>query len=107
MLVFGKAKIMNIDAAEQFWNWFQEHEMEIIDGINNHNYDFIWEVDEMLTPVFPYFKKELEFQIGYNDGVGEFFFFHFGNKALKRDAEKLAELMPEKISGRWNIILEK
>jgi hypothetical protein len=57
--------------------------------------------------VFPYFKKELEFQLGYNDGVGEFFFFHFDKKELSRDAETLGRMMPPALAKNRNFILEK
>ena len=57
--------------------------------------------------MFPYFKKELEFQLGFNEGKGEFFFFHFGNKHLMRDGQAWAELMPADLKARWTVILEK
>ena len=50
---------------------------------------------------------ELEFQLGFNEGKGEFFFFHFGNKHLMRDGQAWAELMPADLKARWTVILEK
>lgn len=100
-------KVMNEEAAKSFWKWFVEKEAWIIGCIANHDSAFIWAMDEKLRPVFPYFKKELEFQLGYNNGVGEFFFFHFGKKELARDAESLGKMMPPELSQRWKLILEK
>ena len=100
-------KVMNEEAAKSFWTWFAEKEAWIIGCIANHDSAFIWAMDEKLRPVFPYFKKELEFQLGYNNGVGEFFFFHFGKKELARDAEALGKMMPPELSQRWKLILEK
>ena len=100
-------KCMNEEAAKSFWKWFEEQEKWIINCIAAHNSDFIWAIDERLKKVFPYFKKELEFQLGYNEGKGEFFFFHFGNKNLVKDAEALAKMMPSTISDHWTFIAEE
>lgn len=98
---------MDEDAAKSFWLWFAENEEWIIDCISNHDSAFVWAIDERLKPVFPYFKGELEFQLGYNDGVGEFFFLHFGKKELVRDGETLGRLMPMETAQRWRFILDK
>ncbi|MDO4453309.1 MAG: hypothetical protein Q4B90_02320 [Eubacteriales bacterium] len=100
-------KEMDLTAAKQFWKWFDENEQWIIENIKTNGMDVVWAVDAQIKPVFPYFRKELEFQLGYNDGVGEFFFFHFGNRNLISDAEKLKELMPESLREHWKFILEK
>ena len=104
--LFAK-KTMNEDAAKSFWVWFEEKEEWIINCLANHNHAFIWAIDERLKPVFPYFKGELEFQLGYNNSVGEFFFFHFGKKDLARDGEALGKMMPTEIAKNWKLILEK
>ena len=104
--LFAK-KVMNEEAAKSFWKWFVEKEEWIISCISNHDSTFIWAIDEKLKPVFPYFKGELEFQLGYNNSVGEFFFFHFGNKDLARDGEALGRMMPPEIANKWKLILEK
>lgn len=104
--LFSK-KAMNEAAAKSFWAWFEEQEAWIINCISNHDSAFVWAIDERLKPVFPYFKGELEFQLGYNNEVGEFFFFHFGKKELVRDAQILGNMMPATISNKWNFILEK
>ena len=98
---------MNDDAAKSFWAWFVEKEEWIINCISNHDSAFVWAIDEGLKPVFPYFKGELEFQLGYNDGVGEFFFFHLGKKELVRDGETLGKMMPIEIAKNWKFILEE
>ncbi len=102
-----KKKEMNTTAANQFWKWFVENEQWIIDNIHTNGMDVVWAVDARIKPVFPYFKKELEFELGYNNGVGEFFFFHFGNRKLISDAQKLKELMPESLRRNWMFIAEK
>lgn len=107
MFAFWAKKEMNTDAAKSFWIWFEENEKWIIDCIVKHDSDFVWAIDERLKPVFPYFNGELEFQLGYNDGVGEFFFFHFGKKELIRDAKLLEKLMPSAIADNWKFICEK
>ena len=104
--IFAK-KVMNEDAAKHFWVWFEENEAWIIDCISKSDAAFIWAIDEQLKPVFPYFKQELEFLLGYNNGVGEFFFYHFGKKELIRDGEILGKMMPATLSDRWQLILEE
>lgn len=100
-------KFMNQEAAKCFWEWFAEKEEWIINCLSNHDSAFVWAIDERLKPVFPYFKGELEFQLGYNDGIGEFFFFHFGKKELIRDGETLGKMMPHELAKRWKLILEE
>ena len=107
MLGLFTKKVMNEEAAKSFWEWFAEKEEWIINCISNHDSAFVWAIDEKLKPVFPYFKGELEFQLGYNNGVGEFFFFHFGKKDLARDGEALGKMMPPEIAKNWKLILEK
>ena len=107
MFYFFARKIMNEEAAKSFWVWFTENEEWVINCIANHDSAFVWAIDERLKPVFPYFKGELEFQLGYSDGVGEFFFFHFGKKELVRDGETLGKLMTTEIAKRWQFILDK
>ena len=104
--LFSK-KQMNEAAAKSFWEWFEQQEAWIIQCISNHDSAFVWAIDERLKPVFPYFKGELEFQLGYNNGVGEFFFFHFGNKNLQKDADTFAKMMPKSLSDRWTFIAEQ
>ena len=95
-------------AAEAFWAWFAEKEEWITATLGTPNgSDVVWAIDAQIKPVFPYFKKELEFQLGFNEGKGEFFFFHFGNKHLMRDGQAWAELMPADLKARWTVILEK
>ena len=104
--LFAK-KTMNEDAAKFFWTWFEENEEWVINCIANHDSAFVWAIDERLKPAFPYFKGELEFQLGYNNEVGEFFFFHLGKKELARDGAVLGKMMPEGIAKKWHFILEK
>lgn len=104
--LFNK-KEMDTEAANRFWNWFVENEDWIISNINTNGMDVVWAVDEQIKPVFPYWKKELEFQLGFNNGEGEFFFFHFGNKILMNDSVVFKNMMPKKLLERWVFITEK
>lgn len=103
---FFSVKEMDLTAAEAFWEWFKENELWIIEKYKTDAMTLVDVIDEKLKPVFPYFKRELEFQLGYNDGVGEFFFFFLHNKNLKRDGAVLGEMMPEELKKNWNYILE-
>ena len=110
MFGFFAKKEMNEAAAKAFWEWFSQKEEWIIASINSkdsNSSDVIWAIDAQIKPVFPYRKRELEFLLGFNDGKGEFFFYHFGDRNLKRDAAKLANMMPADIAGRWSFIAEK
>ena len=99
-------KEMNVEAAKAFWSWFADNKEWIIANIKTNGMQVVLAVDAQLKPVFPYFKKELEFQMGYNNGVGEFFFFHLGNKYLMRDGETLGNMMPEELKENWKFIIE-
>lgn len=99
-------KEMDLTAAKTFWDWFKENEQWIIEKYKTDGMELVDIVDEKLKPVFPYFRRELEFQLGYNDGVGEIFFFHLHNKNLKRDGITLGEMMPEELKNNWTYILE-
>lgn len=105
-MLFSKKEI-NIAEAEKFWQWFAEKEQWIIENIKTNGMDVVWAIDEQIKPVFPYFKKELEFQLGYNEGKGDFFFFHFGNRHLIADSQKLKQMMPDTLAERWTFIAEK
>ncbi|MBQ8287471.1 MAG: hypothetical protein IJX76_01720 [Clostridia bacterium] len=104
--LFGK-KAMDVSAAQAFWDWFVQKEDWIKETINTDGMRVVWALDAQLKPVFPYFKGEIEFQFGYNDGVGEFFFFHMGDKNLLRDGKTLGELMPDALRAHWIFILEE
>ncbi len=100
------AREMNTEAAREFWSWFEDREKWIIAKLEVSDASFVDAIDEKLKPVFPYFRRELEFQLGYNDGIGEFFFFHFGDARLQSDAEELGKQMPDSLKGRWQFICE-
>jgi len=104
--LFAK-KNMDEQAAKEFWGWFVENEEWIINCIANHDSAFIWAIDERLQPVFPYFKGELEFLLGHNNGKGEFIFNHLGKKDLIRDGQRLGELMPLELAEKWQFTMEK
>lgn len=102
-MFFGK-KECDLQEAEKFWNWFEESELWIKDNLKTHGLAVVEAVDERLKPVFPYWNKELEFQLGYNEGKGEIFFFHFNNRNLVRDAKILGSLMPQTLKNSWKFI---
>ncbi len=104
--LFAK-KELDINAAKSFWAWFENHEQWILSNLKTNGGAVVWAIDAQIKPVFPYCKRELEFQLGFNQGKGEFFFFHFGNKNLRRDADVLASLMPKDLAERWTFIAEK
>ncbi len=104
--LFGKKEMDKI-AAKNFWVWFVENEEWIVGNIKTNGMEVVDMVDAEMKPIFPYYKKELEFQIGFHEGKGEFFIFYMGNKNLKRDAEILKGMMPAKLSERWTFVIEK
>lgn len=111
MFVFQK-KEMDIAAAQAFWSWFEQKEPWIVQNINASDpladsMGVIMTADKVLKPVFPYFRRELEFQMGFNDGKGEFLFFHMGNRNLIRDGETLGKLMPRTLRQNWTFLLER
>ena len=99
-------KKMNVKATEEFWAWFADNEEWIISTYKTDGMKVVMAVDERIKPIFPYFKKELEFQLGFNDGKGEFFFFHLGNKNLIKDGKALGEMMPHQLQQRWSYFIE-
>ncbi len=101
-------KKLNVEAAKKFWVWFEENEEWIIANFKSTPMDVLNAIYAVLDPVFPYKKKNgLEFQFGFHDGRGEFEFFHARQRALKRDAEILRDMMPEKIAARWSFVIDK
>ncbi len=110
--MFFLKKKPDIQAMESFWKWFQVNQDWVIKNTQQDTRDvsieeYINAIDQRLTPCFPYFPaSEIQFQLGYNDGAGEFFFFDLGNKNLNRDAILLAEMMPADIQKNWKFIIE-
>lgn len=106
MGLFSKKEIDNA-AAEAFWTWFADDEERIIEALGRYDMDIVREIDGHLAPVFPYYKEELEFQLGFSDGMGEFIFFHLGDKHLRCDSKLLAGLMPPSLRERWRFTNEE
>ncbi len=104
--MFFQKKIADTAAMNAFWSWFSENEGWIIENIKTNGMLVVSRIDQVLTPVFPYFKKEIEFQLGFNNGKGEFFFFDLNNKYLRRDGLLLGEKMPEGLRQNWQFIVE-
>ena len=104
--LFNKKQI-NIDAAKKFWEWFLQEENWIITNIKIKPIEVINAIDQNLKPIFPYFKKELEFEFGINSQKKKFFLYHFNNKQLIKDTIIFKNMMPDVLKDRWVMILEK
>ncbi len=110
--MFFQKKEMDRQAAMAFWNWFVENEEWIIlQSKNSETAKLIAAIDAELTKVFPYARnEEIQFLVGANHGIGtsginEFFFFHCGKRALKRDGEVLKSMKPDSLN--WTVLIEK
>ena len=104
---------MNVAAADAFWNWFAENEEIIVSRLSNISSggqgaaEIINDIDKKLAPVFPYIPAgKLEFELGCNDKIGEFRFFHCGNPNLERDGQLLGERMPDALKESWQLMIE-
>lgn len=104
---------MNLEAADAFWNWFAENEETIVSRLSNISgggqgiAGIIDDIDKRLAPVFPYIPAgKLEFELGCNDRIGEFRFFHCGNPNLERDGQVLRERMPDALKEKWQLLIE-
>ena len=105
-LFFQKKHEPNLQAMRDFWHWFQENEQWMIERLNiPESGSVVWAVDAQLKPIFSYFKGEIEFQLGFNKGQGEFFFFDLHNRNLHSDAEQLAACMPKELRQRWKLLI--
>lgn len=91
---------------KSFWAWFEQNEEWIIATSKTDGMAVVNAVDEKLSPAFACYRVEIEFQLGYNDGQAEFFFFDLNKRALRKDAEKLASLMPAKLQENWTFLIE-
>lgn len=94
------------EMLKSFWAWFEQNEEWIIATSKTDGMAVVNAVDEKLSPAFASYRVEIEFQLGYNDDHGEFFFFDLNKRALRKDAEKLASLMPAKLQENWTFIIE-
>ncbi len=107
MLKLFAPKKPDFTAMEAFWRWFEENDLWIQQNAKTNGIEVVNHVDQVLCPIFPYFdRNKIEFQLGFNEGAGEFFFFDLNNKNLARDAAMLAEKMPESLRDHWNFIIE-
>ena len=106
MGLFTKREMDSV-AAEAFWQWFALDEDRIIEALGRYDMDIVREIDGHLAPVFPYYKEELEFQLGFSEGTGEFILFHLGCKPLQRDGERFCAMMPAAFADRWTVTLEE
>lgn len=106
MGLFTKREMDNA-AAVAFWQWFAENEERIIEALASYDMDIVREIDGYLMPVFPYYKEELEFQLGFHGGEGEFIFFHLGERHLCRDSEAFGAMMPSPLRERWRFTSEE
>ncbi len=110
--LFGLA--MDEAAADAFWAWFAENEEKIVASLSNLSAggqgasQIIDLIDGKLAPVFPYVPAgKLEFELGCNESLGEFRFFHCGDPRLERDGQLLKERMPETLQANWQLMIER
>ena len=96
---------MDEAAAREFWAWFAENGDRIADRLRGPGaVEVVSWVDEKICPVFPYMDPEMvHFELGFNNGVGEFFFFHNVDEKLRADAEAFAAMLPEALKDRWTV----
>lgn len=97
---------IDITAGKNFWQWFSDNEEWIKANLYDKSSNVMDSIDEKLIPVFPYFKKELSFQLGYKPDMGVFYFYCFHDNQLKNDAEILKTLMPENLAKFWSFKLK-
>lgn len=96
---------MDEAAARNFWTWFAENEAKIIEKLSGSGaVEVIGWVDEKICPVFPYMPGDMvHFELGFNSGAGEFFFFHNDDEKLRADGEIFAAMLPEELKDRWTV----
>lgn len=92
-------------AAGDFWAWFRENEEKITEKLSGSGaIEVVGWVDEQINPVFPYIAAdEVYFELGFNNGVGEFFLFHHGYEKHRVDCETLAAMLPKELKDRWTV----
>lgn len=110
--LFGLPEVdagMDNAAAERFWQWFLDNEQTIIAKLSGEDaVDVVSLVDERITPVFPYLPgKDIQFQLGFHEGKGEFFFYHNDYEKLQADGESFGSMMPDELNQRWTFLLQK
>lgn len=101
------SKKMDKAAAQAFWDWFSKEEDWIIKTYRINEPEVVTAIDKRLKPVFPYFRKKLQFQLVFQIGKGEFFFYHMGNRKLSADAAILKDMMPRSLAHHWDLMIEK
>ena len=106
MFSFMKKEI-NMEAVNQYWDWFVNNEQWIIDNFDTHGIEIVDAIDTMLKPVFPYFKSSLEFDFTYHKGEGEFNFYYMNKRNLLHDAKILKDRMPIEIARRWKFNISR
>ena len=102
---------MDRGTAQLFWQWFNNHEAEIIDlfnGTKKESKVVSQQISLWMCPVFPYAKpSEISFDLDCCDGDNTFIFRHSGNEKLMAEAEEFASLMPENMAKRWSFITKE
>ena len=98
---------MDEASAQNFWAWFAENEPKIVEKLSgNGAVEVVGWVDEKICPVFPYMvADDVHFELGFNNGVGEFFLFHRGDEKHRVSCERFAAMLPEKLKTRWTVTL--
>ena len=98
-------------AIQVFWDWFAKNEAWIAAGVSvNTNQDgatVIRTIDQKLRPVFKGYFGGLEFLLGANGDVKEFYFYHRNQPQLLQSGAKLGALMPATLKKQWHFYLDE
>ncbi len=90
-----------------FWVWMRAHEMWMFDALTMDKQSVMQEVQRELDNALDVHKKPMKFDLVLSGNQGQFIFHHQGDKALKKDAERLQQLKPFNIIIQWTFIIEK
>lgn len=104
MFGFFRKTRMDITAAQVFWKWFAENEEWIIDNIPKDPQNVILTINEFITPVFPYYYYQLDFEVGVDR---ELSVFDCGYIELRRDIKRFKKMMPADLKQRWTFLTGK
>lgn len=91
--------------AEKFWQWFTEHEDEIIDlsSAGGDQEEIInARVRARLALVFSYERPgEIEFSLNNDGEKNVLSVYHFNKEKMRSDAQELGTMMPNALKENW------
>ncbi|MEG1559638.1 MAG: hypothetical protein RRY79_04340 [Clostridia bacterium] len=102
-MLFEKKEI-DMTAANIFWKWFSTNEALLLDACkaSDENQALLLDAGELISAVFPYYRKELDFTFTFESGLNKFNIYHKNNKYLEKDTKALFDCAPLSIKSRWN-----